>query len=44
MRSDKGTMVLEREIIRQRKRNLWLSAKFTILDTEFLLVQDVSAR
>lgn len=33
----RGPMVLEREIVRQRKRNLWTAAKFTILDSEFLI-------
>ena len=33
----RGPMAIEREVVRQKKRNLWLSAKFTILDTEFLV-------
>lgn len=33
----RGPLSLEREIIRQRKRNLWLAAKFTIMDTELLV-------
>ncbi|UCH89601.1 MAG: CoA transferase subunit A [Thermoplasmata archaeon] len=33
----RGPMALEREIVRQRKRNLWIAAKFTLLDTTLLV-------
>jgi acyl CoA:acetate/3-ketoacid CoA transferase alpha subunit len=33
----RGPMSLEREIVRQRKKNLWISAKFTLLDTTVLV-------
>lgn len=33
----RGPAALEREVIRQKKRGLWLAAQFTILDTELLI-------
>jgi glutaconate CoA-transferase subunit A len=33
----RGPMALEREIVRQRKRDLWIAAKFTLLDTTLLV-------
>jgi acyl CoA:acetate/3-ketoacid CoA transferase alpha subunit len=33
----RGPMSLEREIVRQRKKNLWIAAKFTLLDTTILV-------
>jgi acyl CoA:acetate/3-ketoacid CoA transferase alpha subunit len=33
----RGPMSLEREIIRQKKRDLWLAAKFTLLDSTILV-------
>ncbi len=33
----RGPMSLEREIVRQRKKNLWIAAKFTLLDTTLLV-------
>ena len=33
----RGPMSLEREIVRQRKKDLWIAAKFTLLDTTLLL-------
>ena len=33
----RGPMALEREIVRQRKKNLWIAAKFTLLDTTLLV-------
>lgn len=33
----RGPMALEREIVRQRRRNLWIAAKFTLLDTTLLV-------
>lgn len=33
----RGPMALEREIVRQKKRNLWIAAKFTLLDTTLLV-------
>jgi glutaconate CoA-transferase subunit A len=33
----RGPMSLEREIVRQRKKNLWLAAKFTLLETTILI-------
>ncbi len=33
----RGPMSLEREIIRQRKKDLWLAAKFTLLDSTILV-------
>jgi glutaconate CoA-transferase subunit A len=33
----RGPMALEREIVRQKRRNLWIAAKFTLLDTTLLV-------
>jgi len=33
----RGPMSLEREIVRQGQKNLWIAAKFTLLDTTLLL-------
>jgi len=33
----RGPMSLEREIVRQKKKNLWIAAKFTLLDTSILV-------
>jgi acyl CoA:acetate/3-ketoacid CoA transferase alpha subunit len=33
----RGPMSLEREICRQRKKDLWIAAKFTLLDTSILV-------
>lgn len=33
----RGPMSLEREIVRQRKKDLWIAAKFTLLDTSILV-------
>lgn len=33
----RGPMSLEREIVRQGKRDLWIAAKFTLLDTSILV-------
>jgi acyl CoA:acetate/3-ketoacid CoA transferase alpha subunit len=33
----RGPMSLEREIVRQKKRELWLAAKFTLLDSTLLV-------
>jgi acyl CoA:acetate/3-ketoacid CoA transferase alpha subunit len=33
----RGPMSLEREIVRQGKKNLWIAAKFTLLDTTLLV-------
>jgi acyl CoA:acetate/3-ketoacid CoA transferase alpha subunit len=33
----RGPMSLEREIVRQKKKNLWLAAKFTLLDSTLLV-------
>ncbi|MFH1435300.1 MAG: CoA-transferase [Pseudomonadota bacterium] len=33
----RGPMSLEREIVRQRKKDLWIAAKFTLLDTSLLV-------
>ncbi|MDQ7779990.1 MAG: CoA transferase [Planctomycetota bacterium] len=33
----RGPMSLEREIVRQRRKNLWLAAKFTLLDSTLLV-------
>jgi glutaconate CoA-transferase subunit A len=33
----RGPMSLEREIVRQRRKNLWIAAKFTLLDTSILV-------
>lgn len=33
----RGPMSLEREIVRQKKKNLWLAAKFTLLDSTILV-------
>jgi len=33
----RGPMSLEREIVRQKRKNLWLAAKFTLLDSTLLV-------
>lgn len=33
----RGPMSLEREIVRQKKKNLWIAAKFTLIDTTLLV-------
>jgi len=33
----RGPMSLEREIVRQRRKDLWIAAKFTLLDTSILV-------
>lgn len=36
----RGPMSLEREIVRQKKKDLWLAAKFTLLDSTILVAGD----
>lgn len=33
----RGPMSLEREVVRQRRKDLWIAAKFTLLDTSILV-------